>query len=110
MEDCVEEVVDDDRGQKLDRRALHLSPSTNTNSSMRIELALALANRGMHGPRKDADVTSQGMSGTTKDVIEVHPPEEYAKSSVYDCTTSSKGEESEKTFIRGNNNCSSVVP
>jgi len=77
MDESVEEVGEDDRGQNRDRIALRLSPASNANSSMRLELALALANREMRSTKNDEAVTEVATP--------LRPPEEFVKSSVDDC-------------------------
>ena len=97
VDECVEEVVEDDSGQNRDRRAL--CPASNANSPIKIELALALANRGMRGQTKEEAVAS-GVATA------VQPPEEFAKSSLDDCA-SSKGERSQKNIQSG---CLTICP
>ena len=101
VDESVEEVVGDDSGHNLDRGALCLTPASNANSPIRIELALALANRGMRGQMKEEAVASVASA--------VQPPEEFAKSSLDDYA-SSKGERSQRNIQSGvHNNLSCLV-
>ena len=76
-----------------------LSQAGDTNTSMRIELALALPNRRRLGPLTDEAYLIQEMRGQTRDdaigevASPVRPPEEFENSCIDDCTrTSIKGD------------------
>ena len=89
----IVEVIEDDRGQKQDKSAL-FSTST-AYSTFRIDLA----NQRMHDPANGEAIEIKGMHVLPKDEIitelasPILPPEEFAKSSLYNCTKStSKGD------------------